>query len=219
MAYTDMDRSTINPKGMATAILINGGGVLAALFLGSTAYDVIKDKPIGGIDVNIDPPIPIEKPIEQKPTKDQAKGQSQERKVAAPDASKGSTPSTGLSVDAGGSSEETIFTPIEPKIEPIEITPPVVVGAKPDPRYVSAMQPDYPGSMIRAEMEGQVVIRVKIGTDGRVKEAIIVSATTDDFAVATKKQALSKWRFKPGTRDGVAEESWRTMTVTFEMPK
>ncbi len=219
MAYTDMDRRSINPKGMAAAVLINGGGVLAALLLGSSIYDVIDNKPINGIDVNVDPPIPIDKPIEQKQTRDQAKGQSKERTTAVPDASEGSAPSTGLSVDTGGGSEGIIFTPIEPKIDPIEIAPPVLIGAKLDPRYASALQPDYPGSMIRAEKEGQVVIRVRIGTDGRVKEAIIVSATTDDFAAATQKQALSKWRFKPGTRDGVAEESWRTMTVTFEMPK
>ncbi len=28
-------------------------------------------------------------------------------------------------------------------------------------------------------------------------------------------RALAKWRFKPATRDGMAEEAWRTMSVTF----
>ena len=30
-----------------------------------------------------------------------------------------------------------------------------------------------------------------------------------------EQQALRKWHFKPATRDGVPEESWRTMTLTF----
>lgn len=30
-------------------------------------------------------------------------------------------------------------------------------------------------------------------------------------------RALAKWRFKPATRGGVAEESWKPMTVRFEI--
>ena len=42
-----------------------------------------------------------------------------------------------------------------------------------------------------------------------------VSAASEAFFAATRKQALEKWRFKPATRDGIPEESWRTMSVTF----
>ena len=69
--------------------------------------------------------------------------------------------------------------------------------------------------MIRAEMEGFATVRVLIGTDGRVKQ---VEASDTAFLDATRKQALSKWRFLPATRDGEPVESWREMTVRFQLP-
>jgi periplasmic protein TonB len=218
MAYTDMDRSSINPKGMAVAVLINGGGALAALLLGTSVYEVVKQRSTKITWIEADKPVPIDQKVADKPVKERSSGAAQDRKAATPEASNGAAAGTGLSIDGSGGGD-LVLPPADPIIDTIEITPPVIVGAKPDPRFASALQPDYPSSMIRAELGGRVVIRVRIGTDGRVKEAIIVSATTDDFAAVTKKQALAKWRFKPGTRDGVAEESWRTMTVTFEIPK
>jgi protein TonB len=56
---------------------------------------------------------------------------------------------------------------------------------------------------------------VLIGVDGRVKAAQSVSATSAAFFEATRRQALSKWRFKPATRGGIPEESWKTLSVRF----
>ncbi len=60
-------------------------------------------------------------------------------------------------------------------------------------------------------------MRVLVGADGRVRQVERVSATSDAFFMATESQALRRWRFKPGTRDGVAQEAWRVMTVTFRL--
>jgi periplasmic protein TonB len=40
----------------------------------------------------------------------------------------------------------------------------------------------------------------------------------DAFLAATRKQALSSWRFLPATQDGEPVESWKEMTVRFQMP-
>lgn len=92
---------------------------------------------------------------------------------------------------------------------------PILVAAAIDPRFANAFQPDYPASERRMEREGLVKIRVRIGADGRVKQALQVAATSDAFWRAAEQQALRKWRFTPATRDGVPEESWRTMTLSF----
>lgn len=92
---------------------------------------------------------------------------------------------------------------------------PVLLGPQLDPRYVDAFQPGYPSDERLAGHEGRVVVRVLIGTDGRVKEVQQVSAASGAFFEATRKQALAKWRFKPGTSDGVAVETWHTMAVRF----
>ena len=93
--------------------------------------------------------------------------------------------------------------------------PPVLIGANIDPRYASNFQPTYPADEIRGGNAGRVTVRVLIGIDGRVKDIEKVSAPSDSFWDATRRQALSKWRFKPATRDGVPYETWKTMNVSF----
>ena len=92
---------------------------------------------------------------------------------------------------------------------------PVLHGPTLDPRYRDYFQPAYPSDMRLGEHEGRVVVRVLIGTDGRVKDVQQISAASPSFFEATRKQALAKWRFKPGTKDGVAIEAWHTMAVRF----
>ena len=98
--------------------------------------------------------------------------------------------------------------------EPIKLTP-VVIGPELDTRFAAGFQPDYPAGERRAEHQGRVVVRVLIGVDGRVKQVEKVSAASDAFFEATERRALQKWRFKPGTRDGVAIEAWKTIGVSF----
>ena len=92
---------------------------------------------------------------------------------------------------------------------------PVLRGPTLDSRYMDSFQPAYPSDMRLGEHEGRVVVRVLIGTDGRVKDVQQISAASPSFFEVTRKQALAKWRFKPGTKDGVAIEAWHTMAVRF----
>ena len=105
-----------------------------------------------------------------------------------------------------------------PPARPVDPPPaPKLVFAELDPRYAGAFQPDYPASEQRREIEGVAKVRVLIGTDGRVKAVELVSTDSPGFFAETKRRALARWRFKPATRGGVAEESWKTMTVRFEI--
>lgn len=109
--------------------------------------------------------------------------------------------------------------PVLPYIPPITLTPaPVITNARFDPRFASAMQPEYPIALARAEIEGVAIVKVRIGTDGRVLDVISIRTDDPGFFEVTRAHALRKWRFKPATRDGVAIESWREMTVRFQMP-
>lgn len=118
--------------------------------------------------------------------------------------------------------------PLPPPLPPIGTDPPVAdppipvpvpqfIEAKLDPRYKSTFQPDYPAYEQRSEIEGSVRVRVLVGADGRVKEVVELSSSSPGFFTETKRRALAKWRFKPATRGGTAEESWVTMTVRFEL--
>lgn len=105
-----------------------------------------------------------------------------------------------------------------PPVPPVDPpAPPKLVLADVDPRFAGAFQPDYPAREQRGGIEGVAKVRVLIGADGRVKAVELISADSPGFFEATKRRALAKWRFKPATRGGVPEESWKVMTVRFEI--
>lgn len=107
--------------------------------------------------------------------------------------------------------------PLPPIVPQIPAAEPVILPATVDPSAMARFQPDYPSELVRAELEGTATVRVLIGADGKVKAVEMVSATHPGFFDATKRQALRYWKFRPATKDGVATESWRTMTVRFAL--
>ncbi|MFC4293264.1 TonB family protein [Sphingorhabdus arenilitoris] len=118
---------------------------------------------------------------------------------------------------AGSLGEEPKIAAAEiPKVKP-KTPVPVFRAAQRDSRFASRFQPDYPRGLLQREIEGNATVKVLIGTDGRVREAAVVSASHPDFGAATVKQALSSWRFKPATRDGQPVEDWQTLTVRFDI--
>jgi protein TonB len=94
---------------------------------------------------------------------------------------------------------------------------PVLTDALPDPKAMRDFQPTYPPSMQRAQAEGKVTVRVRVGADGRVLAVEKLFATNDAFWEVTERQALRKWRFRPATRDGVPVEGVKIMTVHFKL--
>ena len=86
-----------------------------------------------------------------------------------------------------------------------------------DPRFAAMLRPPYPASEQRAQRNGTVRIRVTIGTDGRVRAAERVSATSDAFWAAAERQALTRWRFRPATLDGRPVESVKVLTLHFRI--
>lgn len=105
----------------------------------------------------------------------------------------------------------------EPLVEkPVVAPPPPLILAQPDPRYASDFQPPYPLDKQRAGEEGRVTVKVLIGVDGRVKALEAVSGDPS-FLEATRRQALSRWRFKPATRGSIPVESWQVLAVRFQL--
>jgi periplasmic protein TonB len=103
-------------------------------------------------------------------------------------------------------------------IESVPAVPPLI-EARLDPRFAGSFQPDYPPFEQRNEIEGISRVRVLVGTDGRIKAVEDAGTTSPGFFTETRRRALAKWRFKPATRGGTAEESWITMTVRFRLEK
>lgn len=127
-----------------------------------------------------------------------------------PFTSKDPPPDTGSVMDGKGK-DDGLGIDIRPKDPPL----PIFKRAVRDGRYASSFQPNYPSRLLVREVEGSATIRVLVGTDGRVREASVVSATHPDFGDAAVRQALKAWRFKPATRGGEPVEDWVTIPVSF----
>ena len=218
MSYTDIDRPTLQPGSVVAAVLINGGAVFALLFAGSTLVEKIKNKPIETQWFENPKPVTEEARAKDQPRETKETVITRDERTEDFQKQVSENDLTGYETTTGSSNEGTLTLPVEPEVTPIIPAIPIIKAARIDPRYAGGLQPVYPPSMIRADQSGSVTVRVRIGKDGRVKEVQILNSSSAEFAEATERQALRKWRFLPATHDGQAEESWREMTVQFEMP-
>lgn len=207
-----------HPVAMAVAIAINVAGVTAVM-LAKNGYV----KPIEGILVG--EPIPLPDPPPPHPPEQQNEAPIKRNPVYVPpkpipndqEEDSGLT-GTGILPPAGGSgSEGGSGGTIIPKSDPTPTPIPVITEPVPLASAARDFQPPYPPQLLRTGVEGKAVVRVLIGADGRVKQVAIISADDPLFADATERQALRRWRFKPATRDGVAIEAWKQLTVRFQI--
>ena len=212
--YADRyQRAKPNPVSLTAAIGINAA-LVAALLLSVPEFKKVIDTPIEAYAVPDTPPPPLEVP-KVKPKPDARTPTRPDIVTPQPKVADLPGEATVTTVDARPSfpadlGPATAGTGVT--IDPPRPAP-VMVEATPD--ALAPFQPDYPPSGRREGVEGAVTVRVLIGADGRVKAVEQVRSIGDAFFAATKRQALSRWRFKPATRDGIPYESWRTMTVRF----
>ena len=210
-----------NPAGLLAAIGINAAVIAALLVAAPHIAPTLTRDPIIIYDVPLKPP-PEPEPKPEPLPRASTKPASVDRPTPIVPVSSNSN-NEFVHVDAPPGNVEVTGSPggtgTAPAAEPPAPTPapPLIVAPGVDPAHVRDLQPPYPPSERRAGEEGRVTVRVLIGTDGRVKQVERVAAASDAFFRATERQALSRWRFRPGTRDGVPQEAWRTMTVTFVM--
>lgn len=210
-----LDHKTRSPLGLGAAVAINGA-VVGALLFAAPMVTTELPKVFGTINIAPEPPPP--EPLPPPPPKPTQQVQDPviTPTVSNPpvrsDISFTLPPLPPVPPLPSGAGEIGI-----PRVADPPPHTPVFVGPQIDTRYSGALQPPYPPGKIRAEEEGVVVVRVRIGADGRVKEVQKVEAADEAFYRATVEQATKRWRFKPATSDGKPVEGWRTMTVRFEL--
>jgi TonB family protein len=72
-------------------------------------------------------------------------------------------------------------------------------------------RPQYPFALRRANIEGEAVTEFIVDTQGNVQRAYALRATHPEFADAAVA-AVSKWKFKPGMKNG------RTVNTRMQVP-
>lgn len=215
MSYASENKRP-NPASMALAIGLNGS-IILAVALSPVIVEQIKRDPFVGRSIPVEPlppPVDEKKPdTDTKPIKDDVYVPPRQTDTMTATNNDITTSDTGIETttvaDGKGGGEIRIQDPI------VEPPAPLFHAATRDPRFARDFQPDYPSGLLQKEIEGSASIRVLIGTDGRVREAQVVSASHPDFGKAAVRQALRSWRFRPATRGSVAVEDWQTLNVRF----
>jgi protein TonB len=78
-------------------------------------------------------------------------------------------------------------------------------------------KPTYPAGALRNGDEGTVTLAFLIGKDGHVASAKIERTSGHRDLDRAALQGLSMCAFKPGTVDGVAQESWARMQYAWRL--
>lgn len=88
-------------------------------------------------------------------------------------------------------------------------------GLVKEPRLVSRVMPIYPIGARSASIEGDVVISISIGKDGKVTDAKVVSGPS--LLRAAALDAVRHWKYQPSTLDGEPIVSQTQVTVGFHL--
>ncbi|MDX1946534.1 MAG: TonB family protein [Pirellulaceae bacterium] len=115
-----------------------------------------------------------------------------------------------------------LFTNTEAEPAPASIASQAAVGAKVDslPAADFCPEPVYPPALLAAKIEGVVVVRLAVGSDGSVTSAAVHRtsghAAMDDAALA----AVRQWKFQPARRFGspIAVEVLKPLRFRIETP-
>ena len=84
------------------------------------------------------------------------------------------------------------------------------------PQPISRPRPAYPVEMRKAGTEGIAVIVAVIDRNGNVRKLIDVKATNKEFAYSAA-QAVKKWKFSPGVKDGTAVNCKVRLRIPFKI--
>ncbi|MBC7369273.1 MAG: TonB family protein [Undibacterium sp.] len=80
-----------------------------------------------------------------------------------------------------------------------EILPAAKVDVQPKPTFQA--QPMYPAAFRGAGVSGEALIKFVVDAQGKVRDAVVVKATHAEFGVSAV-DAVGKWQFDPGQKDG-----------------
>lgn len=84
------------------------------------------------------------------------------------------------------------------------------------PEAVSQVAPAYPPELRKAKIEGLVTLVFILGEEGRVEEPRVENSTRQEFEKPAL-EAIRKWRFRPGQKDGKPVRSYIRIPMRFRV--
>lgn len=84
------------------------------------------------------------------------------------------------------------------------------------PEAVSQAAPAYPAELRKARIEGVVTLVFVLSEEGRVEEPRVESSSRPEFEKPAL-EAIRKWRFKPGMKDGRSVRTYIRIPMRFRV--
>lgn len=85
------------------------------------------------------------------------------------------------------------------------------------PSVVGQPRPAYPYRARRRNIEGWVKVRFLVDDAGRVHDLTVLRASPKGVFEAAVRDAVPRWRFQPGLKEGRAVNVWVETTIQFEL--
>ena len=77
--------------------------------------------------------------------------------------------------------------------------------------------PRYPMAARRRGLEGRVVLRVFVGSDGRARSVSVRTGSPHPILDEAAAETLRRWRFEPARQAGVPVAAWVDVPITFRL--
>lgn len=121
----------------------------------------------------------------------------------------------GYSFTAPVSGGRKVRTTLAIPFEFITIIPYEELEVKPEP--ITQVKPEYPTDAKEAGLEGQTMVRVLLGKDGKVVKTSIVQSSGFAALDSAAFNAAGQWTFKPGMKEGKAVKTYVVIPFSFKL--
>lgn len=85
------------------------------------------------------------------------------------------------------------------------------------PEPVSQVPPTYPADLKKARIEGSVTLLFVLNEEGRVEDPRVENSSRPEFEKPAL-EAIRKWRFRPGMKEGRAVRTFIRQPLRFRIP-
>jgi protein TonB len=232
--------SALVHAGTATVLLVGIGawnreraksyGSREAVTLEVTLRGSIAQKAVDGAEVPVTIVSAVQpKPVERQPTKTVEHVADQKSKPRTPEFPDGKLPPPPAEtrksheptpeIDSSATETQTARQLASIAAPNVVIVAPEFVGGDASNRVkpLTNRPPIYPDPAIRDRLEGTIVLRLTIASDGRVTNVEITRSSTHSILDAAAVRAARSWRFEPAREFGVAVESVESQEIRFEL--
>lgn len=164
------------------------------------------------------PPEPVvqPKPVPKPQPKPQPKPKPQPlpKAVASPDPAPATAPTGTLDPEPTAPATPTP-APTAAQASTDTAAPAAIVMPSSSAAYLNNPRPSYPSISRRMGEQGKVMLRVFVNAQGQPEQIQIQQSSGFDRLDKAAVDAVRRWKFTPGSRNGVAEAMWNIVPINF----